>query len=140
MVVMAICWRHLTAQERFQVKTRNTHYMPELTIAVRAGKAYHKATCEHVTDKAVHPVGEVRNSRPAEYAYQRHTQLSQSPSGSLDVSSAQELLLSWQDSGLVRCSVSMACTGQEMVPPCSVMSMVFPSRKYKPSGRILEMI
>ena len=35
-------------------------YMPELTIAGRAGKTYHEATCEHVTDRAVHPVGEVR--------------------------------------------------------------------------------
>ena len=60
MAVLIICWRHLKSQERFLIKTRSTHYMPELSIAVRSGKAYHKATFEHVTDRAVHPVGEVR--------------------------------------------------------------------------------
>ena len=57
MAVPAICWRHLKAQERFQVKTRNTHYMPELSIAVRTGKAYHEL---RVSDRAVHLVREVR--------------------------------------------------------------------------------
>ena len=60
MAVLIICWSNLKSQERFQIKTRSTHYMPELSIAVRSGKAYHKAACEHVTDQAVHPVDEVR--------------------------------------------------------------------------------
>ena len=54
--VLTVCWLHLKAQELLLVKTRNSHYMRELSIVVRTGKAYHKATCEH----AVHPVGEVR--------------------------------------------------------------------------------
>ena len=58
--VLIICWRHLKSQERSQVKNRSTHCMPEVSIAVRSGRAYHKATCEHVADRAVHLVGEVR--------------------------------------------------------------------------------
>ena len=61
MIVFTICWKHMKFQERPHVKTTNTHYMPELAIAVRSGKCYHRVTCEHVTDRAVHPMGEVRN-------------------------------------------------------------------------------
>ena len=66
MVVFTISWKHMKVQERLNVKTRNTHYMPELAIAVRSGKCYRRVTCERVTDRAVHPVGEVRNFKACE--------------------------------------------------------------------------
>ena len=88
MAVLIICWRHLKSQELFQIKTRSTHYMPELSIAVRSGKAYHKATFEHVTDRAVHPVVKSGNLLLTEFACQKHTHLNLCARGSRDVSSA----------------------------------------------------
>ena len=121
MAVLIACWRHLKSQERFQIKTRSTHYMPELSIAVCSGKAYHKATCEHVTDLAAHPVSEIRKFTACRVCLQRHAEFVCRgihsricvKTGSHGVSSAQESPHLLQKCGLEWCSACCTvCTFQ----------------------------
>ena len=62
------CWKFAKRQEIMKEHSKDVHYLPELAIVVRHGRRYHMKRCEHISDRAVHPVEKSGTFNPARRA------------------------------------------------------------------------